>query len=99
MNRYVIQIEETLSRDVIIDADNLEEAIDKVRDMYHSEEIVLDASDYVDTNFDAIQSHKIAKGKICPKCGHELCVEEELDYPYQCLYCDENFYNIEVVEN
>ena len=51
MSKYAIRIEETLSRDIIVDADNIMDAIDKVRDMYRNEDIVLDASDHVDTNF------------------------------------------------
>lgn len=51
MSKYAIRIEETLSRDIIVDADNIKDAIDKVRDMYRNEEIVLDANDHVDTNF------------------------------------------------
>lgn len=51
MSKYAIRVEETLSRDIIVDADNIMDAIDKVRDMYRNEDIVLDASDHVDTNF------------------------------------------------
>lgn len=51
MSKYAIRIEETLSRDIIVDADNTMDAIDKVRDMYYNEEIVLDASDHFDTEF------------------------------------------------
>jgi hypothetical protein len=34
----------------------------------------------------------------CPTC-YELLFKEthkDIDYPYVCLYCDENFYNIEL---
>jgi hypothetical protein len=35
--------------------------------------------------------------KHCPKCDKLLFNEfENIDYPYVCLYCDENFYNMEV---
>lgn len=42
--------------------------------------------------------YQIAEGKFCPRCGEQLCVEHhpELDYPYYCPQCDENFYNIEI---
>jgi len=34
-------------------------------------------------------------GKFCPKCLGKLEVEKEIDYPYVCLECDENFYEFE----
>ena len=45
--------------------------------------------------------------KHCPNCNELLFNErsgynlncEDIDYPYVCLYCDENFYNIELREN
>ena len=49
MNNYKIEIQETLSRVIEIDAPSAEVAIDKVREMYRAEEIVLDADDYVST--------------------------------------------------
>lgn len=35
----------------------------------------------------------------CPKCNMELHPENgiDIDYPYFCESCDENFYTIEVV--
>lgn len=96
MNRYVIRIQETLSRDIIIDALNAEDAVHNIKEMYNNSDIILDSDDYADSSFDLIHSHKIAEGKYCPKCGSKLCHETEADYPYQCLYCDENFYEIEL---
>ena len=36
--------------------------------------------------------------KHCPNCDELLFneIHKDLDYPYVCLYCDENFYNIEL---
>lgn len=50
MDSYKIEIQETLSRVVEIVATSAEEAIDKVREIYRDEEIVLDSDDYVETN-------------------------------------------------
>ena len=38
--------------------------------------------------------------KNCPKCSSKLYEEtvKEIDYPYVCLKCDENFYNFEINE-
>ena len=44
--KYKVNIEELLSRIVEIEADNKYEAIQKVREMYAKEEIVLDAEDF-----------------------------------------------------
>ena len=33
--------------------------------------------------------------KACKKCKAQLEIEKELDYPYYCTSCDENFYEIE----
>ena len=45
-----------------------------------------------------MENYKLAVGKFCPHCGKPLYFETdpELDYPYVCLDCDENFYEIEV---
>lgn len=46
MKEYQIEIKEALERVVTVDADNLDEAIDKVVEMYDAGEIVLDAEDF-----------------------------------------------------
>jgi len=33
--------------------------------------------------------------RYCPKCDSKLEVEKEIDYPYVCKGCDENFYEFE----
>lgn len=42
--------------------------------------------------------YRKAEGKVCPKCGGPLYNEhnEDIDYPFFCPECQENFYNIEV---
>ena len=41
------------------------------------------------------------KEKYCPKCDSKLEVEKEkeIDYPYVCRDCDENFYEFETIKN
>lgn len=41
--------------------------------------------------------YQLAAEVICPKCGQPLYVEHhpEIDYPYFCPECDENFYSAE----
>lgn len=61
---YEIKVLETLSRVVEIDAENEEDALDKIREMYSNEEIVLGADDFdYDTTFTTLNNEKI-KNKI-----------------------------------
>lgn len=46
---YKIEIKETLSRIIDIEADNEEGAIRKVEEQYKNQKIILDSSDYIDT--------------------------------------------------
>jgi DpnD/PcfM-like protein len=51
MKEFEIEIKETLSRIIKINAISENEAFLKVKKMYHDEEIVLDDSEFVDTEF------------------------------------------------
>ena len=51
MKKYSIEILEVLSRIVEVEASDEEEAIEQVRQMYRKCDIVLDDSDYVETEF------------------------------------------------
>lgn len=55
MKRYKIEVQELLSRVVEIQASSAEEAIDKVREMYRAEEIVLNGDDCVETEIDELE--------------------------------------------
>ena len=55
MKTYNIEITETLQRTITINADNEGEALDKVQEMYDNEEIVLDWSDYQDTEIEVVE--------------------------------------------
>ena len=48
---FQIEIVETLSNIVEVNAENEQEALSKVRDMYRNEEIILYADDFIDTKF------------------------------------------------
>lgn len=41
--------------------------------------------------------YQLAENRTCPRCGNPLCVEhrDNIDYPYYCPECEENFYDIE----
>ena len=49
MTKFRVEITEILSRIVELEADNEEDAVDIVRRKYRSCDIILDSSDYVDT--------------------------------------------------
>jgi len=48
MSRYGISVREILKRTVIVEAENLQEAIQKVEDAVERDEIILDVDDYDD---------------------------------------------------
>jgi hypothetical protein len=48
--KYQIEITETLQRIIEVKADSLDDAIIEIRRLYENEEIILNSSDYVDTD-------------------------------------------------
>ena len=51
MKAYKIEVKETLSRIVEIEANSSDEALLKIKELYKNEEIVLDADDFDETEF------------------------------------------------
>ena len=49
MTKYRIEVSEVLSRIVEMEAENEDDAVEMVRQMYRNCDLVLDASDYVET--------------------------------------------------
>ena len=49
MTKYRVEITETLSRTIEMEAESVYAAVEKVRQMYQNCEIILDSSDYVET--------------------------------------------------
>tara|TARA_R100000541_G_scaffold42454_4_gene49789 strand:- start:1262 stop:1405 length:144 start_codon:yes stop_codon:yes gene_type:complete len=45
-----------------------------------------------------VKNKTMKKEKYCPKCDSKLEVEKEkeINYPYVCKDCDENFYEFEI---
>lgn len=54
MNECKVEIHETSSRIVSVDAENNDDAIDKVREAYKSGKHVLDSSDFDDVGFEIV---------------------------------------------
>lgn len=58
MTKYRINITETMSRTIETEADSDKIAMEKVKLMYRNCDIVLDASDYVGTEFSVISEKR-----------------------------------------
>ena len=56
MKNFYTFVTETLTRPVVVKAENQEEAEQKVIDAYYNGKFVLDASDFVDVNFETKES-------------------------------------------
>ena len=52
--KYKIEITETLQKTIEIDADDIDEALLKVKHLYKDEKIILDDTSYIDTEFKAV---------------------------------------------
>ena len=66
--------------------------------IYADQLVLLKMEDGGENETDSHSIYQIAEGKVCPRCGGPLCIEhdEDIDYPYYCPECDENFYDCEV---
>lgn len=58
MNKYSVEITETLQRTVEVEAENATEAYQKVNEMYCDENIVLDSNDFIDFDIDVVNEIK-----------------------------------------
>lgn len=57
--KYEIKVSETLSRNVEVDAKNENDALEKIREMYFNEEIVLGGEDFdYDTTFTILEDEE-----------------------------------------
>lgn len=54
MKTFKIEVQEFLSRIVEVEANSKDEAVSLVRKLYHNQEIVLDASDFIHNEIDVI---------------------------------------------
>ena len=52
MKTFKVEIKETLSRIIEINATSIDEAVSKVKEMYRKEEVVLSWNDFVTTEID-----------------------------------------------
>lgn len=59
MRKYLVEITETLQKQITVTADSREEAEQKIKERYDKEEIILYERDYVDTDFHVINEIRI----------------------------------------
>ena len=52
MSKYQVEINETLSRIIEVEAENESDAVSKIKDLYKQEKIVLDSNDCIDTKIE-----------------------------------------------
>lgn len=52
MQKYQVEINETLSRIIEVEAENENDAVSKIKDLYRKEKIILDSNDYLDTKIE-----------------------------------------------
>lgn len=45
-----------------------------------------------------IRLYECAPDKECPHCGRPVVASDTDGYAAQCFYCDEDFYNIELIQ-
>ncbi|HET8860207.1 DpnD/PcfM family protein [Marivirga sp.] len=59
MEIFKVEIQEFLSRIVEIEANSIDEALDKVNQSYRNQEIVLDSNDFISNRIEAIQQQSL----------------------------------------
>ena len=53
--KFTVEVTETLQRQVEIEAENEQEALQKVKELYRDEEIVLGWQDFIENDFQIIK--------------------------------------------
>ncbi|MEG2235197.1 MAG: DpnD/PcfM family protein [Clostridia bacterium] len=54
--KYIIEVTETLTRQIEVNSDSKSEAINIIKQQYKDEEIVLDESNFVDVDFVCLEN-------------------------------------------
>lgn len=59
MKKYLVEITETLQKQITVSANSREESEQKIKERYKNEDIILNENDYVDTDFHVIKETRI----------------------------------------
>jgi hypothetical protein len=54
MKTFIIEITETLQKQIQVEAESKDDAMSIIRNQYKKEDIILDESDYVNTQFEIL---------------------------------------------
>lgn len=58
MKEFKVEITETLQKTITIIAENEQAALEEARSLYRDEEIILDDSNYIDTEYKIVESEE-----------------------------------------
>jgi len=84
MDNYKIKIIERLAATMLVETDNVDTALERVREMYRNSEIILTAENYVDTEITAVENEpsddiESEYDYICD-CGHTRFTAKQISY-------------------
>ncbi len=71
-------------------AKELENSLEILGDIYNAAYSYLESPD---------RKHQLQTDACCKNCKNNLFISENIEYSYQCLECDENFYDFEAIGN
>lgn len=86
---YKAYVRETLQREIEVEANSEEEAVQKIESMYYEGEVILDYSDLIDTKFcncEMTKNEILIMNEISNFCENE-CSSKECCHEGEC--CDE----------
>lgn len=69
-------------------AKELENSLEILGDIYNAAHSNLEAPD---------KEEQLLTDACCKNCDNKLFISENIEYSYQCLECDENFYDFEAI--
>lgn len=59
MKEYLVEITEISQKQVTIKAHSKEDAVAKIRQQYHNQDIILDETNFIETEFSVLKEQKI----------------------------------------
>lgn len=85
-----------LEREIILNAENAQSAVDKASNIMRNEDIVLDAEDFSHREYEAIEETGATRELMCLQCGRVFIAaddfsEDELGPHTTCPYCRGSF--------
>lgn len=91
MNKYNIEIKETLSHVCQVEANSLREAILKIKHKYHNGDIILNEDNLVATEFNDMNEHTSQKKIKIEKDNFLFIIERIIIYGKTCIITTEKY--------